>query len=104
MSKRKTAQKTTYKKTNPRRTWMILGVAVLVIGLMATGITLAERSAAATPMATLPMTATIEAANPTLEAAATAMPLEISAVEAAALQAEGGFILDVRQPEEWNAG
>ena len=104
MSKRKTAQKTTHKKANPRRTWMILGVAVLVIGLMATGITLAGRSAAATPTATLPVTATIEAANPTLEAAATAMPLEISAVEAAALQAEGAFILDVRQPEEWNAG
>ena len=32
------------------------------------------------------------------------MPLEITAVEAAALQAEGAFILDVRQPEEWNAG
>ena len=34
----------------------------------------------------------------------TGLPREINASEAADLRAEGAFILDVREPDEWNAG
>ncbi len=33
-----------------------------------------------------------------------ALPLEVSVKEAAAMKDAGSFILDVRQPEEWNQG
>lgn len=40
--------------------------------------------------------------NPGKEAAAETLPREISVTEAAALRDAGAFILDVREPEEWN--
>ena len=45
------------------------------------------------------------AAAPTLSApaAAAALPAEISVADAAAKRDAGAFILDVRQPDEWNA-
>lgn len=40
--------------------------------------------------------------KPTSSATAEALPREVSVTEAAALRDAGAFILDVRQPEEWN--
>lgn len=39
--------------------------------------------------------------NPGKEAAAQALPREVSVAEAAALREAGAFVLDVREPEEW---
>lgn len=40
--------------------------------------------------------------NPNKSATAEALPREVSVTEAAAMRDEGAFILDVREPEEWN--
>lgn len=40
--------------------------------------------------------------NPDNSATAEALPREISVAEAAAMRDEGAFILDVREPDEWN--
>lgn len=34
----------------------------------------------------------------------TGLPREVSVAEAAALRDQGAFVLDVREPDEWNAG
>ncbi len=40
--------------------------------------------------------------QPGQKAASTPMPDTVSVAQAAALRSQGAFILDVRQPEEWN--
>lgn len=40
--------------------------------------------------------------NPGNSATAEALPREVSVAEAAAMRDEGAFILDVREPDEWN--
>jgi rhodanese-related sulfurtransferase len=55
--------------------------------------------------ASVPSAAAPAAAAPaaTVNAPAAALPADISVAEAAAKRDAGAFILDVRQPEEWNA-
>lgn len=79
MSKKKTSQRKSKKQTkqNQNLTWAVLGIIlVLVIGAFV-----------------------FQQNSP--DASAT-FPREISVVEAASMRDAGAFILDVRQPEEWN--
>jgi rhodanese-related sulfurtransferase len=42
--------------------------------------------------------------TPKTQSAQIALPMEVSVKEAAEMEAAGAFVLDVRQPEEWNQG
>ena len=79
MSKKKTSQRKTKKQTkqNQNLIWAILGfILVLVVGTFLF--------------------------NQGDSAAAAKLPREISVAEASSMRDAGAFILDVRQPEEWN--
>ena len=79
MSKKKTSQRKSKKQTkqNQNLTWAVLGIIlVLVIGAFV-----------------------FQQNSP---AASATFPREISVAEAASMRDAGAFILDVRQPEEWN--
>ncbi|HSG44026.1 MAG TPA: rhodanese-like domain-containing protein [Anaerolineales bacterium] len=79
MSKKKTSQRKAKKQTkqNQNLTWAVLGlILVLVVG----GFLLQQGDSAT----------------------AASLPREISVSEAASMRDAGAFILDVRQPEEWN--
>ena len=72
-------------------------LAVLVLGASAV-------AAACSPSAAAPATA--PATAPAASAAAgavAALPATVSTAEALAMRDAGAFVLDVRQPEEWNA-
>lgn len=77
MSKKKKSQRSTKQKSNSNLLWIGLGVIVVVL----VGVFLFRPGNSAT---------------------ADKLPLEISVSEAATLRDAGAFILDVRQPEEWN--
>ena len=79
MSKKKTSQRKARKQTkqNQNLIWAVLGI-ILVIAI---GGFLLQQGDATT---------------------AASLPREISVTEAASMRNEGAFILDVRQPEEWN--
>lgn len=51
-------------------------------------------------------TATVETsfASESAEVTSAALPVEITPAQAAQMQSEGAFILDVRQPDEWTEG
>ncbi len=59
-------------------------------------------------MAAIILAAALRPAPPASQMAAAnplpALPLEVSVKEAAQLREQGAFMLDVRQPEEWEAG
>ncbi|HSD85832.1 MAG TPA: rhodanese-like domain-containing protein, partial [Anaerolineae bacterium] len=59
--------------------------------------------AGCSPAATATPTAPLQPVTPTQPAAAP-LPAEISVAEAVAKRDAGAFVLDVRQPEEWNEG
>ena len=67
-------------------------LAVLVLGAAAV--------AACSPATGAPATAPAASAP---SGAVAALPAEVSTAEALALRESGAFVLDVRQPEEWNA-
>ena len=80
MSKKKTSQRKAQKqaKQNQNLIWAVLGIIlVLVVGAFI----LQQGDSGA---------------------AAATLPREISVTEAASMRDSGAFILDVRQPEEWN--
>ena len=77
MSKKKTSHKNVKQKSNSNLLWIGLGVIlVVVVGIFA-----------------------FRASNPST---AEKLPLEISVAKASTMRDEGAFILDVRQPKEWN--
>lgn len=79
-------------KAAPRSSlvWLLAGlgvVAVIVVAVLASQ----GAGAANTPAASVPAAG-----------AAASLPAEISVAEAAAKRQAGAFVLDVREPEEWN--
>jgi len=79
MSKKKTSQRKIKKqsKQNQNLIWVVLGIIlVLVVGAF-----IFQQNGSAT---------------------IAKLPREISVAEASSMRDEGAFILDVRQPEEWN--
>lgn len=77
----------TKKKSNNSAAFLITGVVIILAAIF---LAVAFRPAPA---------ATVEAAQP-----AAPLPLAISVEEAMQLRENGAFVLDVRQPEEWEAG
>ena len=77
MSKKTRSKKAIKKTNNSTLLWIGLGIVVLVF-------------------------AGVLFARPNTASSATSFPLEISVAEASAKRDAGAFILDVRQPEEWN--
>jgi rhodanese-related sulfurtransferase len=77
MSRKKTPHRSTKQDFNPTLLWAGLGILAIVLA----GILLL---------------------NPGRAPSAEKLPLEISVAEASSLRDAGAFILDVRQPEEWN--
>lgn len=93
MAKQKVTRKTTpttKKKGTPA--WVLGVVAVAAIALIAAGVWLAGRGTERT---------TTTSGQPAAQAA---IPDEISVFDAASRRMEGAFILDVREPQEWEAG
>ena len=78
------------------RTGLALGALVLLVALAACG----GSSATAAPAASAPAASAGAAAT----AAPAALPAEVDVATAAALQAAGAFMLDVREPDEWVQG
>lgn len=72
-----TKKKSSQPSKNPRSLWIVFLALVLMVG---TAVLLLNNSPAAT----------------------SALPREISVAQAAQLREQGAFVLDVRQPEEWN--
>ncbi|MCK6540410.1 MAG: rhodanese-like domain-containing protein [Anaerolineales bacterium] len=82
MSRKKTSRKNPSRKTpkqifNPTLLWAGLGIVLVVL-------------------------AGVFLFNPKGAATAEVLPREVSVTEASTLRDEGAFILDVREPEEWN--
>jgi len=77
MSNKKKNQKVIKQKTNSTLLWAGVGIVILVLA----GIFLLQPNSAAT---------------------ANEMPLEISVSEASAKRDAGAFLLDVREPDEWD--
>jgi rhodanese-related sulfurtransferase len=73
--------KKTIKKKNNLNIWLILGGLALIIFAVAVGFS--------------PKTADKDVV---------ALPLEVSVTEAYQMREEGAFVLDVREPHEWEAG
>ena len=76
-SQKKASHKNTKQQFNPTLLWAGLGIIVLVL-------------------------AGVFLFNPGDAATADKLPLEISVSEAASMRDAGAFVLDVREPEEWN--
>jgi rhodanese-related sulfurtransferase len=72
-----------------------LNLTLLLVAVMALFVAGCAPAPAAAPAAAAPATAVNAPA-------AAPLPAEISVAEAAAKRDEGAFILDVRQPDEWN--
>jgi len=82
MSRKKTTRKNTSQKTtkqtfNPALLWAGLGIILVLLA----GVFLFK---------------------PKEAASAEGLPLEVSVPQASTMRAEGAFILDVREPDEWN--
>ena len=77
MSRKKTSKKNIKKKSNQNLLWVGLGIVLIVL----VGAFLFR---------------------PGSNATADSLPREISVSDASAMRDAGAFILDVRQPEEWN--
>ena len=77
MSRKKTSKKNINKKSNQNLLWVGLGIVLIVL----VGAFLFR---------------------PGSNATADSLPREISVSDASAMRDAGAFILDVRQPEEWN--
>lgn len=73
----------------------------LFISLMAAG-TMALVACSAQPGAPAQPTANTQTSAPAANAELKALPAEISISEAKAMQDAGAFMLDVREPSEWN--
>jgi phage shock protein E len=73
-----------------------LSLTLLLIGLVSLIVAGCAPASASSPSAAAPAAATTAPA-------AAALPAEISVEEAAAKREAGAFVLDVRQPDEWNA-
>ena len=73
-----------------------LSLMLLLIGAIALIVTGCTPASASSPAAAAPAVATSAPA-------AAALPAEISVADAATKRDAGAFILDVRQPDEWNA-
>lgn len=76
-SQKKTSHKNTRQQFNPTLLWAGLGIIVLVL-------------------------AGVFLLNPGNSATAEKLPREISVSEAASMRDAGAFVLDVREPDEWN--
>lgn len=76
-SRKNTSQKNKKQQFNPTLLWAGLGVIVLVL-------------------------AGVFLFNPGSGAATDALPLEISVSDVSAMRDAGAFVLDVREPDEWN--
>ncbi len=76
-SQKNTSRKNTRQQFNPTLLWAGLGVIVLIL-------------------------AGVFIFNPGNAATAQGLPREISVSEAASMRDAGAFILDVREPDEWN--
>ena len=76
-SQKKTSHKNTKQQFNPTLLWAGLGIIVLVL-------------------------AGVFLFNPGNSATAEKLPREISVSEAASMRNAGAFVLDVREPDEWN--
>lgn len=77
MSRKKTSRQTKQQTLNPALLWAGLGIIVLVL-------------------------AGVFFFRPDNTATADGLPREVSVSEASAMRDAGAFILDVREPEEWN--
>lgn len=77
-SQKKTSHKNAKQQFNPTLLWAGLGIVVVLV------------------------LAGVFLFNPGENATADGLPREISVAEAAAMRDEGAFILDVREPDEWN--
>lgn len=97
---RQAARRMSPPKTSLRGTRLILFVSVLATALLAFGLLAGRSALAETPAPGSSIQATLAAPA----VVATPLPATINVAEAAALQSAGAWILDVRQPEEWNAG
>ena len=79
MSKKKTSQRKTKQKSNKNQNMVWIAIAIIFVVLVGAFI--------------------FKPGNTT---AAETLPREISVADASNMRDEGAFILDVRQPEEWN--
>lgn len=77
MSQKKKSRQTKKQTFNPTLLWVGLGILIVIVA----GIFFVNQGSAGT---------------------AEKLPLEISVSDAAAIRDSGAFILDVREPEEWN--
>lgn len=77
MSRKKTSRKTPKQTFNPTLLWAGLGIVVIAL-------------------------AGVFLFNPKGAATAGGLPREVSVAEASAMREAGAFILDVREPDEWN--
>lgn len=79
-----------------RRGWWI---AVAILAIVGALIFVTHR-----PSPTAPGVVAPEAQSPGSKAPEAAAPAEVTVAEAAELQGQGAFLIDVRQPEEWSEG